>query len=82
MAFELLLRLHMRPQWIQYRARFWTQVKFAWVQYLSVFLVIFWILNRLRNELFQHQLLTADPMPCEALQVALLTCPGKHGFFQ
>lgn len=66
LAFRVISFVHMPagtafdlPAATRYRTGFWQLIKFAWVQYLSLFLVFLWIFNGIRRFIFSNGLVSS-----------------------
>ncbi|XP_029464097.1 transmembrane protein 231 [Rhinatrema bivittatum] len=55
---------------ISYQPGFWEMIKFAWIQYVSILLIFLWVFERIKNFVFQNQVLATmpvspvPPVPC------------------
>lgn len=44
---------------VLYRPGFWQLLKFAWIQYLAIFVILWWIIAHVRSFVFQNQVILA-----------------------
>ncbi|KAM9375824.1 transmembrane protein 231 [Pholidichthys leucotaenia] len=61
--FELNAEIRYPVEVISYRPGFWETIKFAWIQYISILLIILWVFEHIQRFVFQNQVLTTIPMP-------------------
>ncbi|CAB3370191.1 Hypothetical predicted protein [Cloeon dipterum] len=61
--FKLNVKLLIIPQKIEYVPGFWQVMKWAWLQYLSLLLVVRWMANNLRFYIFTNHLVPVVKMP-------------------
>lgn len=55
-AFSLDIHLRYPEQAIYYKPNFWHVVKYAWIQYLSLFVVVSWLINKIQDYVFTNRL--------------------------
>ncbi len=48
---------------VTYRPGFWQLLKFAWIQYLAIFIVFWWVLSRVQSFVFQNQVILTVKKP-------------------
>ncbi|XP_029951253.1 transmembrane protein 231-like [Salarias fasciatus] len=63
--FELNAEIRYPVEVISYRPGFWETIKFAWIQYVSILLVMLWVFERIQRFVFQNQVLPTVPIPVE-----------------
>lgn len=63
--FELNAEIRYPVEVISYRPGFWETIKFAWIQYVSILLVLLWVFERIQRFVFQNQVLPTVPIPVE-----------------
>lgn len=61
--FNLRAEIRYPVEVISYRPGFWETIKFAWIQYVSVLLVLLWVFERIQKFVFQNQILPTIPIP-------------------
>lgn len=61
--FELRAEIRYPLEIISYRPGFWETIKFAWIQYVSILLVLLWVFERIQKFVFQNQILPTIPIP-------------------
>lgn len=54
-TFEMNVHLKIPVHNIYYTPRFWQVVKFAWIQYLSLYILTAWFINRLKDYIFTNR---------------------------
>lgn len=57
MNFTLDVELVYPTLTVMYSPGFWQLIKFAWIQYLSVFVVFWWVLTYVQSFVFQNQVI-------------------------
>lgn len=55
--FNMTVRLNYAPQQIFYRPGFWFVIKWAWIQYVSVFVVLYYLIQKVRQIVFEQHLI-------------------------
>ncbi|XP_015283688.1 PREDICTED: transmembrane protein 231, partial [Gekko japonicus] len=60
--FVIQATIHYPVELIVYQPGFWEMIKFAWIQYVSLLLIFFWICEKIKTFLFQNQVLDAVPV--------------------
>ena len=61
--FKLKISINYPKQQLRYEPGFLEEIKFAWMQYLSIFVIFFFIVDRLKTFIFQNQIFPTVPMP-------------------
>ncbi|XP_077465175.1 transmembrane protein 231 [Stigmatopora argus] len=60
--FQLTAEIQYPSEVISYYPSFWENIKFAWVQYVSILFIFLWIFERIQAFVFQNQLLITIPI--------------------
>lgn len=55
-VFTIKAEIRYPPQIIHYVPDFWQTMKFAWVQYLALFFIFYWIAKRFKNFVFENRI--------------------------
>ena len=55
--FTIDIELRYPPFTVTYYPNFWQYLKFAWVQYLAVFVVSWWLLSYVQSFVFENQVI-------------------------
>ena len=55
--FNVTVRLNYAPQEITYQPGFWFVMKWAWIQYVAVFIALYFLAEKVRNIVFQQHLI-------------------------
>ena len=61
-TFVLELRVRYPEQTLRYEPGFLEEIKFAWIQYLSIFVIFLFAFDRLKTFVFQNQVFPTVPM--------------------
>ncbi|XP_078724697.1 transmembrane protein 231 isoform X2 [Lampetra fluviatilis] len=60
--FVINLLIRYPEETILYQPGFWEQIKFGWVQYVSVLLIFHWVFQRIKTFVFENQVLRTIPI--------------------
>lgn len=55
--FTLDVEIKYPPMTVEYYPGFWQLVKFAWIQYLAILVVFWWVLSRVQRFVFTNQII-------------------------
>lgn len=55
--FSLELELQYPPMTVDYHPGFWQLVKFAWIQYVAILVVFWWVLSYVQAFVFKNQII-------------------------
>ena len=55
--FSIEVELQYPQMTVDYYPSFWQQVKFAWIQYLAILVVFWWVLRYVQAFVFRNQLI-------------------------
>lgn len=63
--FQLLLDYP--PVVLRIKPKLWTELKYAWIQYLAIFAVVYLVVEQVRGFIFEDQLVQTDVVVSENL---------------
>lgn len=55
--FTIQVELRYPPFTVEYQPNFWQYLKFAWIQYLAIFVVFWWVLSYVQSFVFENQVI-------------------------
>ena len=58
--YKIQLNLDYSSIIFQFKPKFWTIIKVAWIQYLAIFIVVYAIIFKIRQIVFEDQLVDSD----------------------
>ena len=58
---KLQIRIHYAEQNVFYHPSFMNIMKMAWIQYLSLYVIFWWLFHKLKNWLFENQICMTVP---------------------
>ena len=56
-SFTIQVELRYPPFTVSYQPNFWQYLKFAWVQYLAILVVFWWVLSYVQSFVFENQVI-------------------------